>query len=301
MKESKKAVAIAFLGNLTIAVFKFIAALVSRSSSLLAEAYHSFSDTLNQVCLFIGLKRSRKKPDPQHPFGYGKEQFFWSFMVTILLFGFAGILGVLQGYKKLVHQYPLEHVGLGYAALAVALMFDGTSFFVAFREIRRFMKKEKITSVFQAIRQSKNAVILTIFFEDALAVIGIFIAATGITLTQITGKLIFDSLASITIGIMLMVFAFLLALELKNLLIGEAVTRRKRDQIIRKVEGFREVKKIIRLKTMHLSAEEVLVALEINFQDDIRVDDLEKVINRISDKIQEIIPGAKVFVEAEDK
>lgn len=301
MKQSKRAVIVAFFGNLIIAIFKLIAALLSGSSSMLAESYHSFSDTVNQICLFIGLRRSRKKPDVQHPFGYGMEQFFWSFIVAMLLFGIAGFLSIRHGYIKLFNPHPLQHIGLIYAALAVALVLDGYSFSIAYKSIRNFMKKEKFKTIFQAIKHSKDAVVLTVFFEDSMALMGITIAVIGITLTQITGNLIFDSIASILIGIMLLVFAFVLAYEVKKLLIGESVTLRKRNQIRKIVNSFKEVKKIIRLHTMHMAAEDVLIVLEVNFQDDIKVDDLEKVINRICAELKPLFHKTKIIIEAEDK
>ncbi|MBN2459847.1 cation transporter [Candidatus Woesearchaeota archaeon] len=301
MKRSRQAVTIAFIANLTIAVFKLVAAIFSRSASMLAEAYHSFSDTFNQVFLFIGIRQSKKKPDELHPFGYGKEQYFWSFLVAMLLFVVAGVLSVRNGYEKLFHAHPLEHIALTYAALGLGFLMDGYSFSVAYKHIRRFMKREKIKSIFQAIRHSKNSVILTVFFEDSLALVGITIAATGITLTHLTGNLVFDSIASIIIGIMLMIFAVLLAYEVKKLLIGEAMSRRKKNQIREIVNSFKEVNRVIRLNTMHMSAEEALIVIEVNFKDNLTVPKLEKVINRICAKVQEKIPKAQVIVEAEDK
>jgi len=301
MKRSRQAVIIAFIANLTIAVFKFTAAFFGKSSSMLAEAYHSFSDTFNQVFLFIGIRQSKKKPDEQHPFGYGKEQYFWSFIVAILLFGVAGGLSVRNGYEKLFHGHPLEHIALSYAALALGFLLDGYALSVAYGQIKKFMKREKIKNIFQAIKHSKNSVIITVFFEDSLALVGILIAATGITLTYLTGKLIFDSIASIVIGVMLMIFAFLLAYEVKKLLIGETMSRRKKNQIREIVTSFKEVNRVIRLHTMHMSAEEVLVVIEVNFKDELKVKRLEKVINQICEKVKEIMPHAQVIVEAEDK
>lgn len=301
MRRSRQAVIIAFIANLTLAVFKLVAAIFSKSSSMLAEAYHSFSDTFNQVFLFIGIKQSKKKPDETHPFGYGKEQYFWSLLVAILLFGVAGGLAVKNGCEKLFHSHALEHIPLTYAALALGLLLDGYAMTVAYKQIKRFMRKEKINNIFHAIEHSKNSIILTVFFEDSLAVLGVIIAAIGITLTLLTGKLVFDSIASIIIGVMLMIFALLLAYEIKKLLIGEAVSRRKRNKIREAVMSFKEVNKVIRLHTMHLSAEEVLVVLEVNFKDKLTVPRLERVINRICKKVKEIIPKAQVIVEAEDK
>jgi cation diffusion facilitator family transporter len=299
--RSKKAVIAALFGNLSIAIFKLVAALFSRSSSMLAESYHSMSDTLNQVLLLYGLKRSQREPDEWHRFGYGKEQFFWSFMVAIILFGIAGTLSVREGYHKFLHPEPISHIGLAYLAIAVGLIFEGYAFSIAIRSIRSEMKTEQHRNLLEAIKQSKDPTTLTVLFEDVIALSGLLIAAVAITLVHFTGILILDAIASILIGVLLMVFALILALETKNLLVGEAVSRLKRRKILQAVCSFSEVKEVISLKTMHLSSEEVLVTLEINYQDDLIVDELEKVNDRIEKKIIDIVPRAKVYLEAENK
>jgi len=299
--RSKKAVIAALFGNLGIAIFKLVAALFSGSSSMLAESYHSMSDTLNQVLLLYGLKRSQREPDERHRFGYGKEQFFWSFMVAMILFGIAGTLSIREGYNKFLHPEPISHLGLTYMAIAVGLIFDGYAFSIAVKSIKSEMKSEEYKNLIEAVKQSKDPTILTVFFEDVIALLGLLIAAIAIALVHFTGILIIDAIASIIIGVFLMVFAVILALETKNLLVGEAVSPLKRRKILKAVESFGEVKKVISLKTMHFSAEEVLVTLEINYRDEIIVDELEKVNDRIEKKIKDIIPGAKVYLEAENK
>jgi len=299
--RSKKAVIAALFGNLGIAIFKLVAALFSSSSSMLAESYHSMSDTLNQVLLLYGLKRSQRPPDEHHRFGYGKEQFFWSFVVAMMLFGIAGTLSIREGYHKFLHPEPISHLSLTYLAIAVGLMFDGYALSIAVKSIKSEMKTEQYRNFIEAVLQSKDPTILTVFFEDVIALAGLLIAAIAITLVHFTGILILDAIASIIIGILLMVFAIILAWETKNLLVGEAVTLLKRNKILKAVGSFDEVKKIISLKTMHLSAEEVLVTLEINYRDDLIVDELEEVNNRIEKKIKDIIPRAKVYLEAENE
>jgi cation diffusion facilitator family transporter len=299
--RSKKAVIAALFGNLGIAIFKLVAALFSGSSSMLAESYHSMSDTLNQVLLLYGLKRSQREPDERHRFGHGKEQFFWSFVVAMILFGIAGTLSIREGYHKFAHPEPISHLGLSYMAIAVGLIFDGYAFSIAVKSIKSEMKSEEYRSLIETVKQSKDPTILTVFFEDVIALLGLLIAAIAIALVHFTGILIIDAIASIIIGVFLMVFAVVLALETKNLLVGEAVSPLKRRKILKAVESFGEVKKVISLKTMHFSAEEVLVTLEINYRDEIIVDELEKVNDRIEKKIKDIIPGAKVYLEAENK
>jgi len=299
--NSRKAVIAALFGNLGIAAFKLVAALFSGSSSMLAESYHSISDTFNQVLLLYGLRRSKKAPDESHPFGHGKEQFFWSFMVAILLFGVAGTLSIKEGYHKLLNPEPIRSIGLVYLAIAVGIIFESYAFRIALRNIKKEMKIEKHKNLIEGIKRSKDPTTLTVLIEDTLALAGLLIVAVAIALVQLTGVLIIDAIASIVIGVLLMVFALFLAYETKNLLVGEAVTPLKRRQILKAVDSFKEVKKVISLKTMHLSSDEVLVTLEINYKDDIIVDELEKVNDRIERKIKKIIPSAKVYLEPENK
>jgi len=300
-QENKKVVVAALFANFCIAVFKIIAALISRSSSMLAEGYHSISDTFNQVLLLHGLKKSRKQPDERHRFGYGKEQFFWSFMVAIFLFGIAGTLSIREGYHKFLHPEPIHRIGLAYLAIAVAGIFESYAFRIAIRNIKREMKVEQHRNLIETIKNSKDPTTMTVLFEDSLALTGLFIAAVAITLVHFTGILVIDAVASIVIGVLLMVFALFLALETKNLLIGEAVTPLKRRKILKAVNSFNEIENIISLKTMHLSSEEVLVTLEINYKDGIIVDELEGLNDRIEGKIKEIIPNAKIYLEPENR
>lgn len=300
-KDNKKAVIAALTANFCIALFKFAAALISRSSSMLAEAYHSVSDTFNQVLLLYGLKRSRRKPDAGHPFGHGKEQFFWSFMVAIILFAVAGGLSIREGYHKLLHPEPITKAGLAYLVIAVAFVFESFALWLAVKSIKAEMESNKYKNFFEAVVHSKDPTNLTVFFEDSLALLGLLIAAAAIVLVQLTGKLIIDAIASILIGALLMIFAFFLAVETKKLLLGESISPYKRSKILQAVNDFDEVKSVLRLKTMHLSSDDVLVVLEIEFKDDLVVPELERVNNRIEERIRQIIPNARIYLEPEDK
>lgn len=299
--ESKRAVIAALLANLAIAIFKISAALVSGSSSMLAEGYHSISDTFNQVLLLIGIRRAQRAPDLDHPFGHGKAQFFWSFLVAVILFGIAGTLSIREGIHKLNHPEPLSHLGLNYLAIAFAVFFETSALRLAIKSLRKERIEEQHKNYWEAIRQSKNPVNLTVLFEDSLAIVGLVIAAAGITLVHFTGKLVFDAAASICIGMLLMGFSILLALETKKMLLGESVTRLKRRRILASVQSFPEVEQIVSLKTMHLGPDEVLVALELTYVDDITVPQLEDLNDRIEKSILSIIPRAQVYLEPENQ
>ena len=299
--QSKKAVLAALFGNLGIALFKFVAALFSGSSSMLAEAYHSMSDTFNQVLLLYGLKASKKPADKEHPFGHGKEQFFWSFVVAVMLFGIAGILSIVEGYHKFHHPEPIKHIWLNYLAIAVAIAFESISFRLAVLNIREEMRREEHRSFFEALKQSKDPTNLTVFVEDALAITGVVIAGLAIALVHFTHILMIDAIASVVIGVFLMVFALFLAFESRMLLVGEAVTSYKRRKILEAMKSFEEIDGVLNLKTIHLSSDEVLVALEIDYRDNMTVADLERVNCDIELRIQEIIPSARVYLEAKKK
>ena len=299
--QSKKAVLAALFGNLGIAIFKFVAALFSGSSSMLAEAYHSVSDTLNQVLLLYGLRASKKPADKEHPFGHGKEQFFWSFIVAMILFGIAGTLSIIEGVHKFRHPEPIKHIWLTYMAIAVALVFDGIALRIAYLNIKAEMRREEHRSFLVTLRRSKDPTNLTVFVEDSLAIAGVLIVGIAVTIVHFTRLLIVDAIASIIIGAMLMVFALFLAFETRMLLVGEAVTPYRRRKILKIVRSFDGVEDILSLKTMHLSSDEVLIALEIDYKDDIVVGDLEQINLEIEKKIMEFIPRAKVYLEAQKK
>lgn len=301
MHATNKTVYAALFGNLFIAIFKFVAAVFTGSSSILAEAYHSLSDTMNQVFLLIGIKLSKKEPDELHQFGYGKEQYFWSFVVAVILFGVAGLLSFKEGYSKLADPHEIKNIWWSYAAIAVGLLLDGYSLSLAYGQMKKTMHEERFKSLRETLVNSKNPTILTVFVEDSMAVVGLFIAFIGITLTAITKNSIYDALGSVVIGVMLMLFALILGYEVKKLIIGESVSFRKRTRIKEAIESFEEVEKVLSLKTMHLSEEVVIVGMEIKFNPQMKVKKLEKLNDMIEARVKEIIPKAKCYIEAENK
>jgi cation diffusion facilitator family transporter len=299
-EQTKKTVIAALLANLGIAIFKLIAAIITGSASMLAETYHSFSDTFNQLFLLLGLRLSKKKPSEQHPFGYGKEQFFWSFIVAIILFGVAGILSVQGGVHKLQHPLPIEHPIWNYAALLVAIILEMISFMTALKELKAQKKKENQAGYIKAIRESKNPALITVFIEDTLALAGLFVATIGITLALLLHNPLYDALASIVIGILLMIFATLLGNEIKKLIIGEGVSQKNKKEIMDIISTHKEISRVHSIKTMHLSSEAVLVAIEVKYKESISVKAIERTNDRITTEIRTIIPKAKVYIEAED-
>jgi cation diffusion facilitator family transporter len=298
---SKKAVVSALLSNMVITVFKLTAALISGSSSMLAEGYHSISDTFNQVLLLLGLRRCRRLPSQLHPFGYGKEQFFWSFVVAVILFGVAGVLSILEGFFKLRHPEPISHLLLNYLAIGFALFFETIALRIALVNLKAEMDIEGHQNWLQGLKQSKNPIILTVVFEDSLSLAGLLIAALSLTIVHFTGLLILDAIASILIGLLLMMFALFLANETRKLLVGEAVSPARRKRLLDLLQKYDEINSVVSLKTMHLSSDEVLIAAELNYRDDLVTHQIEEVNDRIETDILAIYPRAKVYLEVENE
>ncbi|MDP3780353.1 MAG: cation diffusion facilitator family transporter, partial [Nitrosopumilaceae archaeon] len=224
---SKKAVYAALFGNLGIAITKFIAALISGSVSMWAETYHSASDTFNQILLLVGIKASTKPASHLHQFGYGKSQFFWSFIVATMIFGISGVLALQQGISSLFNrEHHFENPMLNYIVLIIAAVFEANALRIAYKQFKKSIenREEKVTfkQLIYEFKESKDTTILTVIVEDSAALAGIAIAALGIFLTDITGNTVYDAIGSIFIGCLLMAFAFFLARENRGLLIGES-------------------------------------------------------------------------------
>jgi len=304
---STRAVYAALFGNLGIAITKFVAAALTGSASMWAESYHSASDTVNQILLLLGIKISKKPANELHPFGFGKSQFFWSFVVATMIFGISGILSLEQGFSSLFgapHQF--ENPSINYVILGIAAIFEGNALRIAFTHFKKpiIERGEKIipSTLYYEFKNSKDPSILTVVVEDSAALLGIGIAAIGIILTDITGNTVYDALSSIAIGTILMSFAFFLAKENRELLIGESINPVQNKKILDTVKRIPEVNKIKTMKTMHLSPTTILVGIEVNLIDGLDTDKIESVTDTIEQEIMKVIPESKkeyIFVEIE--
>lgn len=297
---SKGAIVAAAVANLAIAVTKFVAAAFTGSSSMFAEGVHSVIDTANQGFLLIGLSNSKKPADEKHPFGYGAEVYFWSFLVAIFLFalgaGFStyeGVMGIISGEAELTS--PLIALGV----LFLAFCFEGYSWSVAFRE---FQHRRRGNSLLRDFHDMKDPSIFVVLFEDTAACIGIVIAAGGIGLSWATGNHIFDAIGSILIGVLLGVTAILLAIEVKSLLIGERADPEIEALIREKLGARPEILAINELKTLHLGPQDVLLTMSIDFKDDVVSQRIEAVVSEIERRIRERFPIVrKVYVEVQSQ
>lgn len=313
--ESKKTVLVAMGANLTIAGAKLAGALISGSSALLAEAAHSVSDTMNEVFLLISLTMGRRRPDEEHPFGYGRERFFWAFMAAVFIFVAGATFSVYEGVHGLVSggDDSLTNLGVSYGVLAIAFLAEGTSFLRAVRQLRTDRPlptgSERPTEsdqqrggVLLGARQSKDPTVKTVIFEDGAALTGLLIAFAGLFLYQLTGQTRWDSIASILIGCLLAYVAVALGRDIRKLLLGVAADPASRRLLRGVLDEFDEVDTVLELLTMHLSPDELLVAVRMDLKDSISGAEVEQVSNRIEHALRAAVPMVReVFLDATPK
>ncbi|MBT8211585.1 MAG: cation diffusion facilitator family transporter [Acidimicrobiia bacterium] len=299
--ESRTLVILALIANAIIAVIKFIAAAISGSSAMLAEAFHSVADSGNQGFLLRGGAVSRYAADVKHPFGRGKELYFWSFMVAVFLFVGGSVVALLEGWER--YRHPEDHGGsltFNLVVLAVAALFE---ILIAFRPaLKEFNRVRAGRSLVATVRDAKDPALLVVVFEDTAAVLGLFIAATGLVLAEVTEWYQWDGIASMAIGVLLAVVAWVLAFEMKALLVGESASRRTRSLIRSATLAVPEVETIGRLLTMQLSPHEILVTMDVDLRDGLTDHQVESVIDQIEHRVQDVVPDAtRIFVELESR
>ncbi len=298
--ESRRLVILALVANFLIAVTKFVAAAISQSSAMLSEAIHSLADTGNQLFLLRGHAVATREPDVRHPYGRGKELYFWAFMVAVVLFVGGSVLSVLPGIDRIRNpESSDEGYWLAMGVLVIAAVFEGS---IALRPaLKQFNAERAGRSIPRSIQESKDPSLVVVVFEDVAALIGLAVAAVGLTLSRITGNGLWDGLASVLIGLVLAGVAWFIATEMKSLLIGESATREERSRIRAATLGVDEVQRIDRLLTMQLAPEEILVNMDVAFDDGLDTDQLEAAIRHIEGVIEEAVPSArKVFIEPVD-
>jgi len=294
---STKVIVAALIGNALIAVTKFAAAAYTGSSAMLSEGVHSLVDTGNQVLLLFGLKQSRKPPDEDFPFGHGKEVYFWSFVVAILIFAVGAGVSFYEGFVRVVTPYPVENVFVNYIVLGFAMIFEGAAWYLAFKEFGRVKGSR---GYIEAVHQGKDPTFFVVLFEDSAAMLGLLVAFAGVWLGDVTGNSVFDGIASMIIGLILGGTAVWLAYETKGLLIGERANREVVDGIRRIINTQPSVRHVNEVLTMHMGPEFILVNVSVDFSDNIRVGEIEETVARMDHQIKTHFPNVKrVFVEAE--
>lgn len=286
--------------NLLIAVSKFIAALFTGSSAMISEGIHSLVDTGNEFLLLLGVKRSQRPPDHEHPFGYGQELYFWTMIVAILIFAIGGGVSLYEGITHLLAPEPISKPLWSYAVLATAFVFEGASFTITIRE---FLKKERpvhgVWRLLRRILRSKDPTLFAVFFEDFAALIGLLFAALGISLSLWFDDPMYDGTASILIGVLLMGVAILLVYKTRELLVGTAADQPILDDVQEILEADPGVNSFTKVRSVHLAPYEILLTLDVNFREDLSANQVAGVIDRIEKKIRSAHASIRyIFVEA---
>ncbi|MBV9211120.1 MAG: cation transporter [Acidobacteria bacterium] len=291
----------ALFANGVITILKFVAAVITGSSGMMAEALHSLADTTNQVFLLLGLRFYKRPASKKHPFGYGKERFFWSFIAAIFIFGVGATYALYEGYEKLRHPHPPENLGWAYWVLAISFVLEAGSICLAIYQEVKEAKHEGMTFR-EYLKESKDPTAKTVLFEDSAALLGIIIAAAGIYLTEHHSGpgdgAYWDGLASMAIGVVLAIVAFSLARSSRGLLLGEAATPKTVRTIRRAIMEHPNVVEVVELLTMHLAPKQILINAHINLRNNLKTDEIEGTIEEIEDLIKQAEPKVdKIFLE----
>jgi cation diffusion facilitator family transporter len=294
MASSKLPIYSALAANLFISITKFVAAGVTGSSAMISEGIHSLVDTINEILLLVGIHQSKKPADEKRPFGYGKELYFWAFVVSVLIFGVGGGISFYEGVTHLLHPHPLEDPQWNYIVLAFALLFDGISFVIAFRE---FNRQRGDTPFWQAVKRSKDPTTFVVLFEDAADVLGLGVAFLGVFLGHYYNNSYFDAVASILIGFILTAISIVLARESRSLLMGESLSKTALDKIVT-ISSLSCVEKVHTPLSMYLSPEEVILVLPVSFKTELNPTDLQEAILVIKKNIKDHFPDIKqIYIE----
>ncbi|MFO1015358.1 MAG: cation diffusion facilitator family transporter [Caulobacteraceae bacterium] len=294
---SKSVIYSALAGNTAIAATKFAAAFFTGSAAMLSEAIHSVVDTGNQLLLLWGLRRAAKPPSARHPFGYGLQLYFYTFVVSVLIFGVGAVVSFMHGLEKVMHPEPVEHAWVNYLVLGFGVVFEGAVWIVA---LRAFNKERGGRGWISAVRQSKDPTVFTVLFEDTAALLGLAIALLGVFFSQVLNLPVIDGVASMAIGVLLGLTALFLAYESQSLLTGESADHDTRVGINRIARAEPGIVGLNQARTMHFGPNEVFVVLSLDFEDTLPAGEVERIVTRLEVKIKTAYPQVhQVFIEAQ--
>ncbi|MGZ3578613.1 MAG: cation diffusion facilitator family transporter [Syntrophales bacterium] len=295
--SSRKAIYAALVGNCLIAMTKVVAAFMTGSSAMLSEAIHSGADTGNEILLLYGLRRAKMPADNEFPFGHGKEIYFWSFVVAIVLFAGGAGLSIYKGIDQLVSPVPVRHSYVNYGVIGLALIFEATTWYIALAE---FAKSKGAWGYIQAVHRGKDPSIFVVLLEDSAAIIGLVVAFMGILLSHISGNPAYDAAAAVIIGLILAGTAILLASESKSLLIGESANKEVVQGIREIACSSKDIKRVNEVLTMHMGPDFILVNISVDFVDPILATDVEVTVAGLDKAIKRAYPNVqRIFVEVE--
>lgn len=297
--ESRLTLFAALAANLGIAIAKFVAAAISGSSAMLTEGLHSVVDSLNQLLLLHGQRRSMRPPDERHPLGYGRELYFWSFVVAILIFSTGAGLSIYEGVRHIRAPEPIRSPLINYVVLAISLLLEGVSWFIAMRE---FSEARGEYGWWEAIRRSKDPPSFVVLFEDSAAIFGLLMAGVGITLSVVTGDPRWDGAASVVIGIALAGVAVVLARESKGLLIGEAADPLLEQAVRAAIDRRPEVTGVNEITTIHIGPRNIFVGLSVDFENRVPVGRIEAMIAEAETELRARWPSIRaIYIKPQAK
>jgi cation diffusion facilitator family transporter len=280
-----RAVLAAFAGNLAIAVTKAIAAYVTGSGALIAETAHSIADSVNQILLYVGIRRSVRPPSERHPLGHGKERYFWALIVALFLFFGGGIFSMYEAYDRFVHPHELGTVWVGFLVLGLSMIFESFSLSVAVREVRHAANEDGVP-VRRFLQQLRDPALRTVLYEDSAALAGLLVAIVGLGLTVLTGDHRFDALASAVIGVILIYVAYQLAWSARGLIVGEAPPEEVLDELRAALASEPGIDKIVDLRAVQMGTKQLLVLARVSVLDDIPAGDAERLLARLRDRLR---------------
>jgi len=287
----------AILANSAIAVSKFVAAFFTGSSAMLSEGIHSLVDTGNGILLLFGIRQSRQAPDANHPFGYGNEIFFWSFVVAILIFALGGGIAIYEGIQHILRPRQLENIQWNYVVLILAMIFEGSALRVA---LKQFKKTRRNQPFFTALKDSKDSSTVAVVIEDTAALAGLLIALLSVFLGHVSGWPYFDGIGSVLIGLLLVSVSYFFAVECKALLVGEGLLPDDVEKIHDILDKDSRVLAFRRPLSLYFGPNEVLVNLDVNFINKLTSDEIEETIDRIETRIKQALPAVnRIYIEAE--
>ncbi|MBB6350763.1 cation diffusion facilitator family transporter [Nonomuraea muscovyensis] len=287
-----KAIIAALVANLSIAVAKFVAAFFTGSSSMLAEGIHSVADSGNQLLLLIGGKRAQRGRTKEHPFGYGRERYFYAFVVAVVLFTIGAVFSIYEGFHKLSSDEGLESPVWAFAVLIFAIIAEAFSFRTAIKESNAVRGSQSWVAF---VRRAKSPELPVILLEDLGALLGLIFALFGVTMAVVTGNPVWDAIGTLMIGVLLAVIAIILAIETKSLLLGEGAAPEMERQILAALEGSEEVERVIHMRTLHLGPEELLVAAKIAVAHNDSAAEVARGIDEAEQRVREAVPIARVI------
>lgn len=293
---SRKAIIAAFAANLGIAVSKFVGFLLTGSAGLAAEAVHSLADTANQGLLFLGGNRAAKARDAEHPFGHERERFFWAFIVALVLFSMGGLFAIYEGISKIRHPHETESMGIALGILGLAIILEGFSLRTAMKETAHV--KPQGMSYWQFIRTSKHPELPTVLLEDVAAESGLLIAFFGVLMAHFTHEPRWDAAGSIAIGVLLVVVAFILGVEMKALLMGESASPEHQAKLFTALRDHHNVQSVVYMHTEHVGPDAILVAAKAIFSPDLSAADVSRSIDEAEVAMRDAVPAARfIFIE----